>query len=530
MDASRFCLIAAWGTIWNFTLLVWTKPQWDAKRVDMRRKQRGNGTPYRNGAFNSREITRRDEPQGDSDAGLETHSRTSRGSFAQRGRITAHDGQQNGHTSAQRREQKVNGVLSGLREGNLASKQLSNTSDTSVEMQPGEVPAFAADTYTEQEFEYYWQSYPEDGPFLARLDWAFDIVSTFRMTAEGVQLPLESLPNRSREGYTRTLSRRVFFFERFFFDIVPSYIVLDLCAVLMMRDPYFIVGPEKSRDWPLSPPLSQPQALPLLAHPLLLSLRRTALSFVGILAALQLAFGFGALCLCFLGSGSGSGRGGVLGFRAHPWHLPTAFGSFDQVLDRGLAGFWGAWWHQTFRFGFEAPGRWLLARRRQRGEKAGGKGKEEGKGSDPTTTDRLLATAFAFLQSGLIHAAGSYSTVAPETKWWQPPLFFALAGAGSALQQWLSRLLLSSLSSPPSRRARRCANLAFALAWLWATGWLLIDDFARCGLWLYEPVPVSLFRALGYGPAGDRRVWRYDADFLPRWHTGKHWWESGIAV
>lgn len=25
-------------------------------------------------------------------------------------------------------------------------------------------------------------------------------------------------------------------------------------------------------------------------------------------------------------------------------------------------------------------------------------------------------------------------------------------------------------------------------------------------------------------------VWRYDADFFPRWHTGKHWWESGIAV
>lgn len=338
-------------------------------------------------------------------------------------------------------------------------------------------------------------------------NWAIHCLPPYHpppLTAEGVQLPLESLPNRSREGYTRTLSRRALFIERFFFDVVPSYVVLDLCAVLMMQDPYFVVGPEKSRD-----------LLPLTAaaaHPLLLSLRRTALSFIGILTALQLAFGFGALCLCFL-LGS-SGGGGLLGFRAHPWHLPTAFGSFDQVLDRGLAGFWGAWWHQTFRFGFEAPGRWLLAHRRERQRqrhRVEGEEEKDTATTNPrmTTTDRLLAAAFAFLQSGLIHAAGSYSTVAPETKWWQPPLFFALAGAGSTLQRWLSARLLSSLSSlswpAPSRRVRRFGNLAFALAWCWATGWLLIDDFARCGLWLYEPVPVSLFRALGYGPAGDRR-------------------------
>lgn len=74
------------------------------------------------------------------------------------------------------------------------------------------------------------------------------------------------------------------------------------------------------------------------------------------------------------------------------------------------------------------------------------------------------------------------------------------------MQRWLARSppLKAPISRAP-RWARRLGNLAFALAWLWATGWLLIDDFARCGIWLYEPVPVSLFRALGFGPAGDRR-------------------------
>ena len=195
----------------------------------------------------------------------------------------------------------------------------------------------------------------------------------------------------------------------------------------MTQDPYFIVGPERSSALPLPPSLAA-------LHPLLLSLYRTFISFLGVLTALQLTFGAGALSLCFLLGGPS-----VLGFRAHPWHLPSAFGSFDQVLDRGLAGFWGAWWHQTFRFGFEAPGRWLLARRQQRRHHDLGAEKDKGnpttktktKTKTKTASDRLLAFTFAFLQSGLLHAAGSYSMI-PASKWWQPPFFFALAGAGSA--------------------------------------------------------------------------------------------------
>ncbi|RYP54200.1 hypothetical protein DL768_000979 [Monosporascus sp. mg162] len=374
----------------------------------------------------------------------------------------------------------------------------------------------AANKGEDEEFEYYWQEYPADGSFLARLDWAFDICSTFRMTgwnwairclppyevppltADGHQLPLSSIPNHSKAGYTRSPSRKDFFLKRLFVNVIPSYILVDLCAVLMMQDPYFIVGP--TGDLPLPPNLA-------VMHPALLSLRRTSLSLLGILSALQLVFNSGALCLCLLFPP-------VLGFRTHPWHLPTVSGSFAQVLDRGLAGFWGAWWHQTFRFGFEAPARWL---------RLGPRG----------------ATAVAFLQSGLLHAAGSYSTV-PDSRWWEPPLFFLLAGPGVLLQRWLvSRALPLLLGLGPrglvARRAPprwvcRLGNLAFVLAWLQATSWPLLDDFGRCGLWLFEPVPVSLFRALGYGPTGDRRVWRYDRDFLPRWYSGKHWWDSGIGI
>ncbi len=293
----------------------------------------------------------------------------------------------------------------------------------------------------------------------------------------------------------------------------------------MTQDPYFITGWDNNEG--LSPPVLSPDLASL--NPALLSLRRTALSFVGVLAALRLACGAGALCLCFL-------LRPVLGFRAHPWHLPTGFGSFGQVLDRGLAGFWGSWWHQTFRFGFEAPARWIFARRCRRHYAEEKRGTEGTRTVTRTVTkmtisDRLIGAAAAFLQSGFIHAAGSYTTI-PETMWWRPPLFFVLAGVGAALQQQCvaaSYSLLGTQRQIP-RWVRRLGNLTFVFIWMHMTSWLLIDDFGRSGLWLYEPVPVSLFRALGYGPPGDRRVWRYDSDFLPRWHAGRHWWESGIAA
>ncbi|OAA73492.1 hypothetical protein ISF_00393 [Cordyceps fumosorosea ARSEF 2679] len=76
---------------------------------------------------------------------------------------------------------------------------------------------------------------------------------------------------------------------------------------------------------------------------------------------------------------------------------------------------------------------------------------------------------------------------------------------------------------------RRAGNILFTLFWLYATAPLFNDDMADMGLWLLEPMPFSIFRALGFGFPGDA-VWRWDSTYLFRWHSGRHWWQSGLAI
>ncbi|KAI8960939.1 hypothetical protein F5Y11DRAFT_248681 [Daldinia sp. FL1419] len=520
-------LIGAWGIVWNFTLLVWTKPQWEAKRVEVRRKKkdRDAGSNRKKESCVSStlppENRHTNQKTKDSNGKVDAASATSL-------KLNRHNGNGNGNVSAHSRKEKQDEAAApetapGQTELSEESRKLLLDAVPSLRkcQNDNEIFTELGKLGAEQEFEYYWQDYPADAPLWTRLDWAFDICSSFRMTGwnwaipclppydlpptiNGYQLPLSTVvPHRSKQGYTRQLSYKSLFVTRFFRDVLPNYLIVDFCAVHMTADPYFILGPEHEDLIPLPPHLS---SLP----PLLLSAQRTALSFFGVLSALQLVFAFGALSLALLPP-----HPQILRFRTHPWHLPSTTGSFAQVLDRGLAGFWGSWWHQTFRFGFSAPTNWLL---------------RNGYVAPGSAGQNLAAFALAFVQSGFLHASGSWSTVPNRTKWWLPPLFFLLAGVGSTVQRWLARTVFGKLIRRLPRRVRRSGNFVFVLGWMWLTSWALIDDFGRCGLWLFEPVPVSVVRWLGYGPAQDHRVWRYEKDFWPKWYQGKHWWDSGFGI
>lgn len=312
---------------------------------------------------------------------------------------------------------------------------------------------------------------------------------------KSIQADLDFLPDQTPQGYSRHKSRRQFFVERLAFSFVPCYLLIDILATFMTQDPYFLLGPN---DFPLPPHLAA-------MNPLILSLRRTFFSFVAVIAALRYAWDFGSVLLALLGPP-------VIGFRADPWHLPSMTGSFDQVLDRGLSGFWGSWWHQTFRFGFSAPTKWLI---------------RQGYLEEKSTATAVVGALVAFVISGFLHATGSYTTI-PQTNVWGPPTFFFLAGAGTSLQGILSTKFKRQIEKQP-RWIRRISNLLFTFIWLHISSKFLLDDFGRCGIWLWEPVPFSPTRALGFGMKGDDG-WRWGADDNPRWITMKHWWQSGVGI
>lgn len=278
--------------------------------------------------------------------------------------------------------------------------------------------------------------------------------------------------------------------------IASRYLVLDAVAVVMMQDPYFVVGPDAAH--PLPPHLAR---LP----PRLLLLYRQLASLAGILSAIEAVFALCDLAQYWLLKALAPSRA-TLCFHS------TTFGSFSRVLDRGLAGWWGDWWHQTFRQQFLAPSAYLVRRRLL------------ARGSPWASA---VAIFISFAQSGFLHGLGSI-TSARDTKLWRAPAFFLLQAVGILVQQGLTALARRHLPTP-SPALSRAANLLFALLWLHATAGLFIDDISSAGLWLHEPVPISPMRFMGFGHPQDDWL-RWDRRNFPTWHSGRHWWESGIAL
>ena len=68
---------------------------------------------------------------------------------------------------------------------------------------------------------------------------------------------------------------------------------------------------------------------------------------------------------------------------------------------------------------------------------------------------------------------------------------------------------------------RQLANFVFVHVWMYYTAPLLVDDFARGGIWLYEPFAISPLRFLGFGAKDDNGwdLWYGLLFSLPRRHS-----------
>ena len=469
-------LIAAWGVVWSATWLVWNNPQFDAKRVQRRRVRRtGRGDATQVGQANG--VATKEE---------------------QNGRLTAANG-----SAAVVQEEGSQTRKRGQAGGRSAKDANAERNEYAHKMACGT-------SNGEEEMEYYWQSYPDN--FLQRFLWVSDLLMNFRgpgwnwaisplpalpppiKTKLGEPIDAASKSDVSSAGLRRFNTRQELYRYR-----MPQFVVglflLDILKTAMMKDPYFIFGPNG---------YALPQHLKSFS-PSALQFYRQALSSLSIITSLEMVFILAPLGFSLIFGPK------VLGLRAESWYYSTTWGSFTKILDKGLNGLWGSWWHQTFRFAFSAPSNYLIA---------------NGHVKARSPAAKILALVFAFGISGFLHTGGSISQL-PKTYPWHAPIFFSLQALGIVVQMATCSALNPLIRKFP-RVVRRIGNFAFTWTWLYYTGWWLADDFARGGVWLYEPIPVSPLRALGFGVKGD--TWWCWEHIGVGWYTGKNWWESGVAI
>ncbi|KAK4043012.1 membrane bound O-acyl transferase family-domain-containing protein [Parachaetomium inaequale] len=452
-------LVAVWGTIWALRLLIFTRPQWEAARVEWRPRLGGKGL-----AGGKKKATVMTPPDESVAAALPHH-------------------------------------------------------------------------------EYFWQPFPATAPLLTRLGWTADLLTASRGAGWNFAIPsiphppppskrleggepvrLDLIPLTSRAGTARSPTYASFLRSRLV-EFTLAYLTIDLLTTTIRRDPYFVLGPDYA---------SQGYALPALYADILpcpgytVPVLRNVAALAGIIAGLHLYYSVLQLAIVFP-------LRGVFGVRAELWQHPALFGGFvPSVLDRGLAGFWGGWWHQTFRAGFVAPASWVL-RGHSHGHHHHAKVKGEGGKRDSKILQSVVELLLAFSLSGILHAAGSHTSVPRTTRPWTPVTFFLLQAVGIILQTAASALFSRRIQHTGRKIPqwlRRTTNLLLILLYLHLTAYNLIDDMSRAGIWLFEPVPVSPLRMMGLGQPGDAGVWwRWGGgEYGLRLYSGVSWWDGGVRL
>ncbi|KAF1736696.1 hypothetical protein CRV24_002305 [Beauveria bassiana] len=362
---------------------------------------------------------------------------------------------------------------------------------------------------------YVWQRFPSKAPLLDRLGWAADLVLSFRGSGwntsisviprsytpnpvqDGQLVNVTSVPSVTKHGFEYLHPPAAFLWHRLKV-FMGAYLMLDFLGTFMIKDPYFVFGREKSVEYALPWYLAGLSPWRLEAYRQLFSITG---AFVAVAAASSLV---DILHYCANLHCNPS--------RNVPWIYASAFGSLGEVFDRGLEGFWGSWWHQTFRQQFLGPSAFLV---------------KHGWIQKGTAVGNLVALLSTFAVSGLLHASGSLSSM-PLTKLWRQPAFFLLQAVGIIVQQQLASLAHKALPAV-SITTRRAGNALFTFLWLYGTANFFNDDMAAMGIYLLEPVPLSVFRAAGLGFPGDA-IWRWDGYYLFRWHSGRRWWQSGLTI
>jgi Membrane bound O-acyl transferase family len=358
---------------------------------------------------------------------------------------------------------------------------------------------------------YVWQSFPDS--VQERLDWAVELISSLNgmgwnwairslpappqhvqdaLAQQDLNLPIVKIWKTSKASLRRS--------EKELWSIVlrrlcVTYIILDALKTIITLDPFFW----GYVDYPA------PSYLPLSwqSSPIAVKMCRLLVAQFAIYWAVRMVLGL--LPLYYMGLRENA----TFGVRSEAWMFPDDFGHYSSVCKHGLAGFWSTFWHQSFRYVFEAPALFWLRR----------------KNIDLNTFQaRLTRVVVSFVCSGFMHACLSYTAIGDKAPIMGSFMFFTLQPLGILIQyHWLHYFRSTALGKHCPAFIGYIANAVWVNTWLYFTGPLFIEDLSIGGWFLFEPVPISIFRGVGLGGPeeglftlhGRFASWRNDG-----WRTG----------
>lgn len=327
-----------------------------------------------------------------------------------------------------------------------------------------------------------------------RLFWVMDLITSFR----SVHWSWNSSSSSSHPSLSNMCSTRTASFLRNGSHFLIDYFLIDVIKCLMIADPYFI-GYSMRRSSPL--------IAPYITSPLRLYSYRMLLGAAGAYIAIDLIFAFAVLLqINILGPS-------VLGLNASSVTFLPLWGSPRALLRKGLKGFWGETWHQLLRMHLVSVGN-AVADFLLQSDGSGPCGcpsadQQQHGCVKPSAVRQRILVVTVFLLSGVLHACASYTLLGP-TRPWVPFLFFALQPLGMAIQSACSQYFVGSYLcdslGPWKTVVCQGTNFGFTILWLWAWSGMFLDDMTNGGIWLFEPIPISLLRGLGFSRE-DKKFW-----------------------
>lgn len=365
--------------------------------------------------------------------------------------------------------------------------------------------------------EYHWQSMPED--WSHRGWWIMDLCLGLRGVGWNYRpsaIPgppahvLADLEAKKKDGHIPLQDRPIYdrqcvrsFLNTTLNDILKNYIAIDIVKTLCLFDGYF------TGDLSAPYPEAYNYYFGSFLGKIAANTSRLLLTCSAILFALKLGFHMTKLPLILIAH---LFPGWATIPIDEPWLYPPLNAPLlESVAEGGLGGLWGRWWHQLFRVAFTVPSRWALHRLGRTPAKA------------------ILMATIAFVLSGVLHGAGSYTTLGPLRPFRGTFLFFFYQAPVIVLQSMWCKMVLPKMNVQFPEWVRRWGNYIFVACWIYYSSFLFADEVATGGLWFTEPVPFSYVQLILGGLPGES-FWRWKGYKFFEIYRGEHWWDSGVVA